>query len=90
VTAQLFVLGNLPVNDPGYRNPSFHQMDISIMKNFRIREGKYLQIRAEGQNAFNIRGFGQYNSSVGSNNYGLITSAGNSPRQIQMSARINF
>jgi hypothetical protein len=90
VTAQAFVLGNLPINDGAYRNPSFHQMDLSIMKNFRIREGKYLQLRAEGQNAFNIRGFGNYNSSIGSNNYGLITTAGNVERKIQISARINF
>jgi hypothetical protein len=90
ITAQLFIVGNLPYNDTNYRQPSFHQMDMSLMKNFTIREGWKLQIRAEGQNAWNIRGFGNYNASVGSNNYGLITSAGNSPRQIQMSARINF
>ena len=60
------------------------------MKNFKIREASYVQFRAEAQNAFNIRGFGAYNSQIGAVNYGLITAAGNVARQIQLSLRINF
>jgi hypothetical protein len=91
VGAQIFVSGNLPPNDGKYRNPENHQVDLSLMKNFSFGEkGRYLQIRAEAQNAFNIRGFGTYTSQIGSANYGLITSAGNTPRQIQLSGRINF
>ena len=63
---------------------------MSLMKNFRFKEGRYLQIRAEGQNAWNIRGLGGVSASAGSPGYGLITSAGNTARQIQLSARINF
>ncbi len=90
VGAQAFVSGNLPPTDGNYRNPSFYQMDLSLMKNFTIREGWIFQFRAEAQNALNIRGFGAYNTSIGAANYGLITTAGNTPRQIQLSARINF
>jgi hypothetical protein len=95
----LFVLGNLPPNDSAYRNPSLYQMDMSLMKNFYFKEGRYLQIRAEAQNAFNIRGLGIYGASIGTNQYGLITpnvTVNNpsglylQPRQIQLSARINF
>ena len=81
----------MPPNDGKYRNPENQQVDLSLMKNFSFGEkGRYLQIRAEAQNAFNIRGFGTYTSQIGSANYGLITSAGNTPRQIQLSGRINF
>ncbi len=92
VGAQVFVSGNLPPNDDAYRNPSRHQWDLSLMKNFALGEarGRYVQVRAEAQNAFNIRGFGNYQSQIGNANYGLITSAGNTARQIQLSARINF
>jgi outer membrane receptor protein involved in Fe transport len=92
VGAQVFVSGNLPPTDAAYRNPHFEQWDLSLMKNFPIGDapGRFVQIRAEAQNAFNIRGFGNFQSSIGSANYGLITSAGNQPRQIQLSARINF
>jgi hypothetical protein len=90
VGAQAFISGNLPPTDGAYRNPPFYQLDVSFQKNFRITEARYIQIRAEGQNALNIRGFGSYNTSIGTPTYGLITTAGNTPRQIQLSARINF
>ena len=90
VSARIFVSGNLPPNDDTYRNPARQQWDISLMKNFPFTEGRYVQIRAEAQNAFNFRGFGNYQSQIGNVAYGLITTAGNTPRQIQLSARINF
>ena len=46
--------------------------------------------RAEAQNVFDIRGYGPVQSQIGNANYGLITTAGNLPRQIQMSARFVF
>ncbi len=89
--AQNFTIGNLPVVDPHLRNPPFYQTDLSLMKNFYLgSEKRYLQIRAEGQNAFNIRGFGAYNNDLGTPYFGMIQSAGNSPRAIQLSARIIF
>jgi hypothetical protein len=90
VGAEAFISGNLPPTDGAYRNPPFFQMDLSLMKNFPVRESWYFQIRGEAQNAFNFRGFGVYNTSIGTANYGLITTAGNTPRQIQLSARFNF
>jgi hypothetical protein len=88
--AQLFVVGTLPPDLEMYRQPSIYQLDVSFQKNFRVTESKYFQLRAEGQNALNIRGFGNYNGSVGSTTFGLITSAGNVERKIQISARLNF
>jgi hypothetical protein len=90
VGARVFVSGNLPPNLDEYRNPEYHQWDLALMKNFPFGAGRYLQFRAEAQNVFNIRGFGPYNSQIGTANYGLITTAGNEPRQIQLSARVNF
>jgi hypothetical protein len=89
VGAQVFVSGNLPPNQDEYRNPSFQQADLSVMKNFRFGP-RYLQIRAEAQNVLNIRGFGPVQSQIGNINYGLITTAGNAPRQVQLSARFVF
>lgn len=90
VGAQAFISGNLPPTDGAYRNPPLFQMDLSLMKNFLVREGWYFQIRGEAQNAFNYRGFGVYNTNIGDPYYGLITTAGNTPRQIQLSVRFNF
>ncbi|ODS59287.1 MAG: hypothetical protein ABS36_02225 [Acidobacteria bacterium SCN 69-37] len=90
VGARVFVSGDLPPNDDKYRNPSFNQVDLALMKNFTFGPSRYVQIRAEAQNVLNIRGFGNYVSQIGNVNYGLITSAGNGPRQIQLSARLVF
>jgi len=90
VGARIFVSGDLPPNDDKYRNPEYNQWDLSLMKNFPFGASRFVQIRAEAQNLFNIRGFGPYNSQIGNANYGLITSVGNGPRQIQLSARVNF
>lgn len=89
VGARVFVSGNLPPNLDEYRNPAFHQADLSLMKNFYIGS-RYLQIRAEAQNVLDIRGLGPYNAQIGNVNYGLITTAGNQPRQVQISARFVF
>lgn len=90
VGAQVFVSGNLPPNLDEYRNPAFQQWDVSLMKNFSLGGIRILQFRAEAQNVLNLRGLGPYNAQIGNVNYGLITTAGNIPRQIQLSARINF
>jgi hypothetical protein len=87
--AAVFVSGNLPPNRDEYRNPSFQQADLSIMKNFHFG-ARYLQIRAEAQNMLNLRGYGPVQGQIGNANYGLITTAGNLPRQVQMSARFVF
>ena len=62
--AAVFVSGNLPPNLDEYRNPAFHQADLSLMKNFSFGS-RYLQIRAEAQNVMDIRGLGPYNAQIG-------------------------
>ncbi len=90
--AQVFTYGNLPSVYGGIRNPANTQTDASLMKRFAIsKEGRvFLQFRAEAQNVFNIRGFGTYNTKIGDPGFGLITSAGNTERHMQLSARIVF
>jgi hypothetical protein len=90
VGAAVFVSGNLPPNRDDLRNPKFHQMDLALMKNVSLGRARIIQIRAEAQNVFDIRGFGNYVSQIGNANYGLITSAGNEPRQIQISVRLTY
>lgn len=89
-SAQGFIYGTVPPVDPNIRNPPFTQTDLSLMKNFNFTESRYLQFRIEAQNAFNIRGFGSYDGTIGDPTFGLITGAGNSARQVQLSARIIF
>jgi hypothetical protein len=94
--AQLFVLGNMDPVYPGIRQPGLFNTDLSLMKSFNLAaEGKrYLQIRMEASNAFNQRGFPNYQTTVGQSNFGLLVADPNNgwrqPRIMQMSGRIVF
>ena len=90
--AEKFTYGTLPPIFPNLRQPSNYNYDTSLMKAFYFGEsrGRYLQVRMEGSNFFNIRGYGGYNLKIGTSYFGMITGAGNSARSIQMSARIVF
>lgn len=88
--ARLLTYGNLSAVYPWIRNPGFFNYDASLMKNFDITESSYLQLRLEAENVFNIRGLGTYNTTLGDPYFGYITKAGNTPRRMQISARIFF
>lgn len=90
--AQLFTYGTLPPIYSDIRQSSNYNYDMSLMKAFFFdgERKRYLQFRMEGRNIFNIRGFGNYNLTIGTADFGLITSPGNTERQIQMSARFVF
>jgi hypothetical protein len=92
VNAQVFTYGTLPSVFEDVRHPGRVSYDLSLMKAFyfRSQENVYLQFRMEASNVFNYHGFGDYNVSVGSALYGFIQGVRNSPREIQMSARLVF
>jgi outer membrane receptor protein involved in Fe transport len=87
---ELLTYGSMPPIYPWIRNPGRMNYDLSLMKNVYLSENTFLQMRLEAENAFNIRGLGNYNTTFGDRNFGYITSAGNSPRRMQLSARIIF
>ena len=85
------------------RQPSRFTHDLSLMKRFPVfgdDGGRYLQLRMEAQNVFNLRGFGNYNTDPRSATFGLITGPAASvdfgqglrfdERRIQVSARFVF
>ena len=75
-----------------YRNPGIRNADLTLGKNFRIREGHIVELRMEAFNAFNGVVFGKPNASVGGNAFGLITgyAGGFGPRQLQFAVRYEF
>lgn len=91
--AESFVYGDVPGTYPDIRQPSSWDHDLSLMKRFPFfsRDGeRYLQFRVEADNVFNMRGFGDYNTQVGSGDFGYITGARYTERRIQVSARFVF
>ena len=72
--------------------PRFFNSDMSVQKNFPIRESISLQLRADAFNAFNHINFGTPNGNIESG--GQINSGpyptGSNPRQMQFSGRVQF
>jgi len=74
VTAMQY--GNLPPIYPGIRNPAIRTYDASIMKSFYFsaEHARYLQLRLEAENVFNMVVPGSYNTDASNpSTFGLIT-----------------
>ena len=77
----------------GFFGPHFFNTDISVQKNFAIRESMAFQLRADGLNAFNHINWGVPDGTL--ENGGNITSGaypdgGSNPRQMVFSGRFTF
>lgn len=71
------------------RGPVLEEWDISLYKQFAFGERTHLQLRFESLNAFNHTNFSNLSTSLGSGNFGTVTSA-LSPRVLQLGARLVF
>jgi hypothetical protein len=73
--------------------PHFFNTDLSIQKNFLIKEKLTFQLRADGFNAFNHINWGSPNGNIdqgGSITSGPFPNSSANPRQMQFSARFQF
>jgi hypothetical protein len=64
-------------------------VDLSIFRDFKIREAIILQFRGEMTNAFNFVNLSSPVSTLTSGNFGQLTSAG-AMRQSQLGLRLTF
>jgi hypothetical protein len=70
--------------------PGRTNLDMSLFKNFVIREQTRFELRAEAFNVFNHPQFGLPNATIGNGQVGQITSIVGNPRQLQMGLRFQF
>ncbi len=73
------VAGNAPRYFSALRGDGIHNADLSISKQFTIRENMKIQIRGEFFNFTNTPRFGFPNTSFGDSAFGQVTSTLNSP-----------
>ena len=71
-------------------SPGVVNIDMSVVKTFRITEKVGFNFRFEAFNLFNTPYFGFPNASIGSPTVGRITSTVGDNRSLQLSGRINF
>ena len=83
-------LGGAPVRNPGMRAPWSLSENISVARTFRFGEQLRLDLRGEAFNLFNRVRWGGPDGGLTSNNFGRITSLGNTPRQLQLGLKFVF
>ena len=82
--------GNAPRHFSNLRGDGIRNLDASLSKEFTIREGKTLQVRAEMFNAFNHQRFAFPDLGSGDGALGTVTSTMNNFRRMQFGARFQF
>lgn len=85
-----FQFGNAPRIFSNLRAPGQLNLDFSVFKSFPIKERATLQIRGEAFNLTNTVQFGAPGTTVGTQNFGVISSQANQPRNVQVAAKFIF
>jgi hypothetical protein len=85
-----FTLGNAPRALGGVRSPWSFTTDLSLGKQFSLREEMNVELRIEAKNAFNHPVFGTPNTSVDDQNFGKIFYTSVGPREVQLAVKFNF
>ena len=84
------VPGNAPRYFSNLRSDGVHNTDLSLSKEFVIREGMKLQVRGEFFNFTNTPRFNVPGTGFGNTQFGLVTSTLGSPRHTQIGVRFEF
>ncbi len=82
--------GNAPRHFSNLRGDGIRNLDLSLSKEFKIREGKLLQVRAETFNSFNHQRFAFPDLGSGDGVFGTVTSTTGNFRRMQFGARFQF
>jgi hypothetical protein len=86
-----YAFGDKPQYEGDDRSFNYYEEDFSFIKRTQIREGVDLQFRAELFNAFNRVVFGGPDGSpTDGSNFGVVNGLNNSPRQGQLTLRLEF
>jgi carboxypeptidase family protein len=85
-----FTLGDAPRAIGEVRTPWAFNVNLSVGKEFPLREEMNLEFRVEAQNAFNHPVFGTPDTATDDPNFGVITYTSNTPREIQVALKFNF
>jgi hypothetical protein len=74
----------------GFRRQQLNQWDLSLIKNFSVKERVKIQLRGEFLNAFNHPQFGDPNTDPTNTNFGKVTSQSNLARNVQIGLKVVF
>ena len=74
-----------------FRGPRYFDIDMSVVKDFRVRDTQKLSLRVEAYNLLNYSNFGLPTANLSSSStFGKISSTAGNPRTIQIALRYSF
>jgi hypothetical protein len=82
--------GNAPRHFSNLRGDGVRNVDMSLTKEFKIRERAQLQVRAEMFNVANHQRFAFPDNGSGDGSFGTVTETRNNYRRMQFGARLQF
>jgi len=86
-----YTVGNIARSAPyGLFAPHNASVDVSVRREFRIRESVRLAFQADAFNVNNAVHFGAPGTNIDAASFGTFTSMANQPRKLQFSARVSF
>ena len=85
-----FTFGNTSVTSPDLRATLVRNREISVFKDFVVKEGLRLQFRTEAFTALNAMRFGNPETNRASTDFGVVSTQANSPRQIKFGLKLLF
>ena len=86
-----FTFGNTSRTSPDLRGPGTRSLDLSLFKDFVVRERLTVRFVAEAFNAFNYATWNNPGTTVTDpGSFGIITTKNNDRRQVQLALKIEF
>lgn len=87
-----YTLGNVSRTLPNISSDSLFNIDVSMFKDFPVKEGMKVQFRAEAFNITNTPTFAAPGSTIGSATFGVVTATAFTPkpREIQLALKLIF
>jgi hypothetical protein len=86
-----YTVGDVPRTEPyGLFAPHIADVDISIRREFKIKERVTIAIQADAFNINNAVYFTAPGANIDSASFGTVTSQNNQPRKLQLNARVTF
>src|SRR5215510_14340443 len=91
VSPASFTYGNTPATGAyGLRNPHFFNQDLSLTRNFQVRENLRFVFGSDSFNLFNNVRLGSINTNITNANFGKAAAQTNLPRVFQFKLRVEF
>jgi hypothetical protein len=87
---QTFTFGNASRSYTELRAPNSYNESFGVVRRIRVTEKMTATVRGEFFNALNRVVFGVPQSNISSSGYGRVSSQANTPRQGQVSLRLEF